>query len=123
MRVRRSRDVLVLALLVMMIASPTAAVADDSFAAIAYSDESGAVGYSNDYDSRAGAEQRALAECGSGCKVVLWFKNACGALATGDDGWGTGWASTRGAAESTALTGCSEQTKNCTIERWVCTSR
>jgi hypothetical protein len=79
----------------------TAAAADDNFGAIAFSSSSGATGYSYDYDSRDGAEERALQECGPGCKVVLWFKNACGALAVGEgSGYGTGWASSRSEAEN-----------------------
>ena len=120
---RRSRDVLVLASLVVLMGSPTAAAAD-YYAAIAYSTESGAVGYSNDFSSRAGAENRALAECGADCEVVVWFKNGCGALATGaDNGWGSAWATSRAAAETTALANCANETTSCTIERWVCTSR
>ncbi|HEY1475175.1 MAG TPA: DUF4189 domain-containing protein [Pseudolabrys sp.] len=51
---------------------------------MAFAADTGAVGYSNDYDSRAGAEERALNECGKGCKVALWVKGGCDALATGD---------------------------------------
>ena len=71
------------AALFVLLGAATAAAAGDNFGAIAFSSSSGATGYSYDYDSRDGAEERALQECGPGCKVVLWFKNACGALAVG----------------------------------------
>jgi Domain of unknown function (DUF4189) len=98
--------------------------AADYYGAIAFNQESGAVGYSYDFQTQAGAERRALSECGDDCEVVVWFMNACGALATGDDnGYGTGWAGTRRQAESTALSNCNENSENCSVIQWVCTSR
>ncbi|HEY6259812.1 MAG TPA: DUF4189 domain-containing protein [Xanthobacteraceae bacterium] len=96
----------------------------DNYGAIAFSQSTGAHGYSNDYRTRAAAERRALEECGRDCEVVLWFVNACGALATGDDnGYGTGWAGGRRAAEAIALSACHSNATNCGILRWVCTTR
>ncbi len=99
--------------------------ADDHYGAIAYSTDTGKYGYSYDYGSRGDAEQRALNECGeSGCSVVLWFRNACGALATADDhSYGTAWATSRGEAENTAMSYCNKYSSRCSIARWVCTSR
>jgi serine/threonine-protein kinase len=103
-------------------ASPAAA--QDNYGAIAYAQSSGATGYSYDFRSRDGAEERALQECGRGCEVVIWFKNACAALATGDkNGYGSGWASSRSRAEEIALMVCEENTDNCAIKQWVCTTR
>jgi hypothetical protein len=103
----------------------TLAVADDYYAAIAFSQRSGNYGYSNDYGTRRSAEREALERCGGDdCTVVLWFRNACGALATGDDnGYGTGWATTRGEAEEIATSSCNEQAENCSVIRCVCTTR
>ena len=102
----------------------SAQAAADNYGAIAFSQDTGAIGFSHDYGTRAGAEERALNECGSDCEVVLWFRNACAALATGDDnGYGTGWASSRREAEQIARSNCNDNAKNCTINRWVCTSR
>ncbi len=96
----------------------------ENFGAIAYSQDSGANGYSVDYQSRGGAEERALQECGRGCRVVIWFKNACAALATGDDNaYGTGWSSSRGRAEGIAMSECNARASNCGILRWACTTR
>ena len=110
------------ALLVSLALSPAAAA--DNYGAIAFSQDSGKVGWSYDYRSRSEAEERALEECGGDCEVVLWIMNACGALATGDDnGYGTGWAGTRERAEEIALTNCEENADNCRINRWICTTR
>lgn len=103
---------------------PREAAAVDHYGAIAFSQHSGNVGYSYNYRSRAAAEERALEECGRGCKVVVWFRNACGALATGDNnGYGSGWAASRREAERIALSGCGENVENCRVVRWVCTTR
>jgi serine/threonine-protein kinase len=102
----------------------TAALAD-YYGAIAFSQDTGSAGYSYDYGSQYGAEQRALAECGNGaCAVVIWFRNACGALATGNgNGYGTGWAVTRADAEQIALSNCFQYTDNCSNNTWACTTR
>ena len=70
------------------------------------------------------AEERALQECGAGCTVVIWFRNACAALAVGAGyGYGSGWAGNRYRAESIALGVCRQHTGNCSIATWVCTTR
>jgi len=97
---------------------------DDNFGAIAFSSSRGAVGYSYDYHSGNEAQQSALQSCGTDCKIVVRFANACGALAVGTDGsYGTGWAGNRQDAESTAMRYCNSSTTGCGIARWVCTSR
>ena len=102
----------------------SAQAAADNYGAIAFAQSTGAVGYSYDYRTRAAAEEHALEECGRDCEVVLWFSNACGVLATGDDnGYGTGWAASRREAERIALSSCNESAENCTVNQWVCTSR
>jgi len=96
------------------------------FGAIAYSEQTGAHGYSYNHPSRAAAENRALKECSSrsqGCKVTIWFRNACGALARGDTGWATAWARTNILAEQQAVRTCSQYSENCSVMRWVCTNR
>lgn len=104
-----------------------AACAQNYYGAIAYSPSTGSYGYSYDHASRARAEDGAYAECrkhASDCQVALWFRNACGALAVGDDGgWGTGWGSVLQRAESEALGVCGKHTSNCSVIRWVCTTR
>ena len=61
---------------------------------------------------------------GKGCKVVLWFRNACGALATGTNyGYGFAWAANRSEAEQVALKYCQKYTDSCKIAVWTCTTR
>ena len=95
----------------------------DYYGAIAYSTGNGAVGYSYDYGSRYAAEARALNECGGGCFIATWFRNACGALAVGQNGWGADWGNSRAEAESKALNACYRYTGGCYVKRWVCTTR
>jgi len=76
--------------------------------AIAYSPSTRRCGSSWDYQNRAGAESRAVSECGvADCTALLWFQNACGALAVGENGrYGYAWAGTRTEAEQSALNYC-----------------
>ena len=98
--------------------------AADNYGAIAFSHGSGARGYSYDYPSQEEAEERALQECGRGCEVVVWFVNACGALAVGaGNGYGYAWAASRREAEASALSFCQGQTSGCGIAVWTCTTR
>jgi hypothetical protein len=123
---RSKGAILVLALAAAVAGSALGVRADDNFGAIAYSPSSGADGYSYDYATQAEAEERALAECnsrGEGCQSVLWFRNACGALAVGPDGWGTGWAEDQGTAEENARDECSKHSGHCAVTRWACTTR
>ena len=101
-----------------LLGSPAAAA--DKYGAIAYNFSTGASGFSHDYHSRDGAEERALDECGNGCEVVAWVKNSCAALAIGDDGWGWGRASSRAEAEKEALFQCGHRTDGCEVKVWVC---
>lgn len=104
----------------------TLAIADN-YGAIAYSKASRTWGWSYDYSNRQGAEREALSECkaqGTDCIVVLWFANACGALAVAPDGnYQTAWAADRHAAEGAAMRKCATVSERCVVETWVCTSR
>lgn len=65
----------------------------DRYGAIAYSRRTGHYGYADNAGSREAAERRALERCERrDCKVEVWFRNSCGALATGEDGQIYGWA-------------------------------
>ena len=111
---------------VLLFAYSAAACAADFYGAIAYSPSDGARGWSFDYSSRAAAEQRAVSECsqhGRGCKVILWFRNACGALAIGSNGYGSGWGTDESIADRYALETCAKYTSNCSVVRRVCTRR
>ena len=102
--------------------------AANNYGAIAFSVVNGAHGYSYDYPSRRVAEQVALRACrqhgGIGCRVAIWFRNACGALAVGSgNGWGANWGTTRAAATRNAMRACRRHTSGCGIRRWACTTR
>jgi len=122
----RSKHSAILILAVAVMGSSAGAWAGDNFGAIAYSPSSGADGYSYDYSTQAEAEEHALAECnsrGDGCQSALWFRNACGALAVGPDGWGSAWGNDQETAEQNALDACKGHSENCSVTRWVCTTR
>lgn len=96
--------------------------ADDLYGALAYSLEEGVYGYATDYDSRDEAEDVALDACvellesdETECVVELWFKNSYGALAEGDNGFGTGHGVYRQEAQLMALENCKRYTENCDI--------
>jgi serine/threonine-protein kinase len=103
-------------------ASHTASAA--SYGAIAYATSSGVWGYSYGYSSRGGAESRALRECrsrGRGCRAIVWFREACGALATGrNNGYGWAWNTSRRAARQRAMAECRNRTSGCRIRVDVC---
>lgn len=106
-----------------MTGAETLAQSRDNYGAIATSDSSSdAWGYGFDYPTRAQAERRALEECGrSDCQVRVWFKNACGSVATNGSRIGWAWASTRAEAEAQAMSACSQG--DCRVQVWVCTTR
>jgi serine/threonine-protein kinase len=55
---------------------------------------------------------------------MIWFRNACGAMAVSSDGaWGSNWGEDEATAEKKALDGCGQYAKDCQIVRWVCTTR
>jgi serine/threonine-protein kinase len=101
-----------------------AARADNVYGAIAFSQSTGIDGYSFNYPSRHAAERRALRNCRAAagdCAVVVYFSNACGALAVGrGNGYGVGWAPKRRWAENKAMAACNAYTNRCRIQRWVC---
>lgn len=101
---------------------PAASMAE-SYGAIALSPTSGATGWSHSFSTRRGAEQQALDGCyrhASDCRTAIWFRNACGAVATGRRGWGAGWGDDRYGAEQAALYSCERNSHGCRIIRWQC---
>ena len=117
----------VAALFVVVSATNIQSAAAEFHGAIAFSQTTGATGWSYDFGTRGAAENRAIQECskhGGGCRVATWFKNGCGALAIGDgNAYGGSWGRTRFEAESKALKLCSAEARNCAIKRWVCTKK
>ncbi len=94
------------------------------YGAIAYSPSTGDYGYSYDYSSRYSAEQNAISRCGAyDCSSLIWFRNACGALAVGNNGYGSGWGDTKYRAKREALKSCRRYSSGCSVRQWVCTTR
>jgi len=114
------------ALLILSLWIPAAALAQDYFGAIAYSPSSGAHGWANDQPSRQAAERAALSGCrehAKDCRTVVWFKNACGALATGPKVYGWGWGATQELADAEAMKACAQHATRCTVKQRLCTTR
>ena len=112
------------AVLVLAWSLAGAGVALAAFGAIAFSPQSGAYGYSYGAGTRAQAERVAMSNCranGAGCRLLVYFRNACGALAVGNgNGYGFAWAASRGPAEGRAMRECRNRTSSCRIVAWSC---
>jgi len=116
---KKSFWVLILAMLFSINAE-----ARNYYGAISYSPSTGAYGYAYDYNSKSSARNAARRQCGyRSCKNSLWFRNACGALAVGNSGYGTGWGSTKSRAKREALRSCRKYSRGCYVKQWVCTTR
>jgi len=96
------------------------------YGAIAYSPSSRIHGYSYNYQNRYDAENKAMIQCKNysrryDCRVLVVFRNGCGALAQGSIGYGSGWGANKYSAEMNALYSCRRVSNNCRVVRWVCT--
>lgn len=100
--------------------------ASAAYGAISFSPSTGAHGSSYGFTSRQKAESRAQTECADysdDCEVVIWFKNACGAVARGEGGaWASAWGNGRKLAESNALSECRALGDGCKVVVWACTN-
>jgi hypothetical protein len=113
-------------LLLMGLLAPCAASAQEHYGAIAYSSTTKAHGWARDYPGRSAAEKAAVANCAqhaADCSPVLWFRNACGALATGPKGAGWAWAHAQEAADRDALNACAKHSRACTVKQRFCTTK
>lgn len=124
---RSAHPRLIAAALALVLSAPAlpGAAAAQSFGAIAYSPATGQWGWARNFTTRAGAQNRALAECrsaarGRSCQVAVWFRNACGSLAIGPNGWGSGWGNTRARAQAEARGACNRYSRNCAIRLTTC---
>ena len=82
--------------------------------------------YAHSYDTTAAASNRALQECGAGCKVVVTFDTGCAALAMDKNSTAHGVArgANRATAENYALGFCRKfGGTNCYVRTWTCTNR
>jgi serine/threonine-protein kinase len=113
-------------LILVLLLCPAVAVAAEYFGAIAYSQGKRAHGWGKDYPSRQQAEKAALANCAKyaeDCSVVVWFKNACGALSLGPKGAGWAWAHKQSDADRAATRACAQHSNACTVTQRMCTKR
>ena len=96
----------------------------DKFGAIAFSESTGRYGYGIDYFTRDEAEKWALYDCkAKDAKILLSFRNACAALASGQKGRiGKAQANSKEEAEKLALADCSERDSDCKVIHSDCTS-
>ena len=100
----------------------------ESHGAIGYSDNTGVWGWSSEQPTRTAAERVALQFCrdqASGaddCRILIWFRLACGALARDPDGpYGADWGNTSREAARKAIAVCEGfGGQNCEIETSVC---
>jgi hypothetical protein len=115
-----------LALAGFMVLQPAAAWA---WGAIAVSNtQASRWGYSYDHPTEREAINRAVQECGRGCKAAVTFRSGCGAYAYGavgkDREYGIGVGSTRADAEDEALFDCEMMLwDDCAVRVWACNSR
>lgn len=108
---------------IALLATPTLALAQDSYGAIAYSPSTGSYGWAHDFGSQNAAENAALDSCydrANDCQVAVWFRNACGALAVGPNGWGAAWAVKQRKARRDAVSQCSNYSANCSVAYSLC---
>lgn len=94
------------------------------YGAIAFSQSTGASGWSKNYDDKRGASRAALGYCresADDCKVVYNFTNSCAALAAGPDGgYGNAWDVKQRRAEKKAIAACNQYSSGCRIVVTAC---
>jgi hypothetical protein len=125
-----SRTLLIkLVLSIILFLSYQQVFAANKYGAIAYSSSTGAHGYAYNNKSQYSAKRRAIRLCRiraskKDCKVIIGFKNGCGALAKGYNGkFGFGSGVQKTVAKRHALNVCSRYTNRCRVIRTVCTDK
>jgi hypothetical protein len=109
------------AVLAATILSMPVAAAADNYGAFAFSQNTGASGWSKNFTSQSEAEGAALQYCfdtkgATDCKVAYSFVNSCAALAVGgDNGWGADWGANKQAAQNKAMNTCSGYSYDCKV--------
>ena len=93
------------------------------------SDQGPSWGWAIDYPTPSAAAERALAECGGDCSVVMRFSDGCAAYAADQTegstvyGWANGYES-GGGAQARAMAECGEKGgMSCVVRAWGCTRR
>ena len=99
------------------------------YGAIAYSPQTGMIGYSYDYTSLSSAKSAALSKCrnasgSNDCTIAASVQNGCIALATTPNGgYSGGWDANKSGALFNALQSCRQHNRSCSISQWLCTTR
>ena len=97
---------------------------EKAYGAIAYSAKDKGAGWSYGWNSESKAEQVALDNCskhGSQCKVIVWYRDSCGAVVTDGDIVTWGQASAKRTASQSALDKCIKAGgKKCAVETAQC---
>ena len=107
-----------------VLAMGASAASATEFGAFSYSPGTGSYGYSHNYSSRGQAERVAQAGCrdyAGDCRVIVYFYNACAALAVGSSyGYGYAYSAGRNQARSVALANCRANDRGCQVVETVC---
>lgn len=118
------RAALSAALLTALLPAATAHAAT-LYGAIYFSPSTNANGYSYNHRSKSDAEWAAYNACSENaddCVKAIGFRNACGALAVGNGGWGADWGVNGNQAQAKAMRSCRDYAERCRVIRWQCTS-
>lgn len=82
-----------------------------------------AYGYAYNYVSGRAANNAAQANCPGNCGLYVIFRNACGAIAIGNNGvYGWAWNRSRARAKAAAVGNCQRYGSGCQLRVWGCTS-
>jgi len=99
----------------------------ESYAAIAYSASTGAIGRSGDsiesFPTLEAAEVQAVQSCGADdCRILVWVKNGCASVSfsAGDVYYAWGWSTLLGDAQNRSLTQCRALYGDCTLKTFTC---
>jgi serine/threonine-protein kinase len=121
-----ARTVLVRGLVLMLALVPVTANAEELFGAFAYSVKEKKHGWAVNFPTKEAAEQAALEHCQKNaetCQNILWFRNACGALVTGPEGFAAEWAEDQTNAVNKALKACATRSASCAVTATYCTAK
>jgi len=82
-----------------------------------------AYGFAYNYVSGRAANNAAQANCPGNCGLYVIFRNACGAIAVGNNGvYGWAWNRSRARAREAAVRNCQKYGSGCQLRVWSCTS-
>ncbi len=109
-------------LISILMLAPEIVFSADYHGAFAYNIRTGQAGYSLNYFDEVDAINRALNECGYGCKIIARFKNACASLARSRSAYGWATAIRPSVARTNALQQCYKYGgTSCRVLKTVCT--